>query len=240
MTKSRRTSQFGLVPGSTTALLSAPSKMPGYSWSLPAFKSCPRANGTICKGDEHGGGCYATKGFYALYPAVQRAQNVRFDWTRECLKTSDGRRTWIETLYRAIYKTRTRYFRVHDSGDMFSPAYAAAWVQVMARLERVRFWVPTRAWQIPRANGVFHVVTDSDALYRQLVEMASLPNVTVRPSALNFGEVAPIVKGLHAGTTADCPLPDMSQCPAYWQDNKCGSCRTCWNEKGTEVSYARH
>ena len=37
------------VPGTTVRLLTKTSKMPGPSWSLPAHRACPRANGSICQ-----------------------------------------------------------------------------------------------------------------------------------------------------------------------------------------------
>lgn len=234
MSRKLKASIFGTVPNTSVSLLSAPSKMPGYSWSLPAYQSCPRAHGTICDT------CYAGKGFYRM-PSVVNAQSARFTWTRESMRSASGRIAWVNTLYRAIYQTRELgevYFRVHDSGDMFSPSYAACWVELCVRLPKVKFWIPTRAWQQPRRDNLLHVMSESDGVMAQLVTMASLPNVTVRPSALNFGDVAPKVAGLHAGTTADSQT--ARQCPAHLQDNQCGKCRICWNGKGTEVSYTRH
>src|SRR5215471_11149872 len=72
------------VPGTSVRLLTQTSKMPGPSWSLPAHKACPRANGTIC--DD----CYASKGCYA-WRTTEHAQSVRFHWTVESMRTADGR-----------------------------------------------------------------------------------------------------------------------------------------------------
>jgi hypothetical protein len=80
-----------------------------------------------------------------------------------------------------------------------------------------------------------------DPLLNVLRQLASLPNVTVRPSALNFGDHAPMVAGLHAGSTA--AMPDIfraQQCPAYEQGGRCGECRACWQAKDTPISYCRH
>ena len=80
-----------------------------------------------------------------------------------------------------------------------------------------------------------------DPLLGVLRKLAALPNVTVRPSALNFGDNAPTVAGLHAGSTA--AMPDIfraKQCPAPTQNNNCGDCRACWEAKDTPVAYARH
>jgi hypothetical protein len=52
-------------------------------------------------------------------------------------------------LINVIRDSRCRYFRVHDSGDMFSVGYAECWLQVCRRLPEIRFWIPTRVWQTP-------------------------------------------------------------------------------------------
>jgi len=139
-------------------------------------------------------------------------------------------------MVNAIRETGCEYFRVHDSGDMFNVAYAQCWHEVCVRLPEVRFWIPTRAWQQPAGSlPVF------DPLMNTLRALAQLPNVAVRPSALNFGDYAPVVAGLHAGSTAG--MPDVfraRQCPAYRQDGHCGDCRDCWDAKDLPVSYSKH
>src|ERR1044071_1737598 len=116
----RATKRYATVPGTTVRLLTQNSKMPGPSWSLPAHKACPRANGTICDS------CYASKGCYR-YSSTQNAQNTRFSWTVESMRSPDGRAHWIATIVYGIRKSRCAYLRVHDSGDMFNTAYAECW-----------------------------------------------------------------------------------------------------------------
>lgn len=152
------------------------------------------------------------------------------------MRTEDGRAAWIAVMVDAIRETGTEYFRVHDSGDLFNVAYATCWLEVCRQLPHVRFWIPTRAWQQP--SGTLPMF---DPLLQLLRQLAQLQNVTVRPSALNFGDTAPVVAGLHAGSTADTHDAFAArQCPAYSQGGHCGDCRTCWDEKETPVSYCRH
>jgi hypothetical protein len=223
------TKRYAVVPGTTVRLLTQTSKMPGPSWSLPAHKSCPRSNGTICDS------CYAAKGCYR-YSSTQNAQNARFKWTVESMRTAPGRAQWIAAMVAGITQSGCEYFRVHDSGDMFSPAYAECWLAVCQALPGIRFWIPTRSWQQPKSPlPVF------DPLLNTLRKLAALPNVAVRPSALNFGDDAPVVAGLHAGSTA--AMSDhtrAAQCPAPQQGGNCGDCRVCWDEKETPVSYCKH
>ncbi len=221
--------RFATVPDSKVRLLTHTSKMPGPSWSLPAHKACPRANGTICQS------CYAAKGCYR-YRSTQNAQNTRFTWTVESMRSAAGREHWITTMVEGIRGSGCAYFRIHDSGDMFNVAYAECWYAVCQALPGVRFWIPTRSWQQPKSQlPVF------DPLVRVLRMMATLQNVTVRPSALDFGDAAPMIAGLDGGSTA--AMPDglrALQCPAPEQGGKCGDCRVCWDAKNLAVSYSRH
>lgn len=241
MAKSKHAERYGHVPGTSVALLSAPSKMPGYSWSLPAITTCPRAvfgPGAICGESKQHPSCYAKHGFYEMYECVKHAQQTRFEWTRDAIQTATGREEWIQTLARAIdlaCQHGETYFRVHDSGDMFNGAYCQCWYFVCHKVSSVKFWIPTRSWQAP------HGLPMHDPVMYWLRQLASLPNVTVRPSALRFGEHAPNVVGLHAGTTAERPdIFTARQCPAHEQGNQCGECRTCWDDKHVPVSYRKH
>jgi hypothetical protein len=126
------------------------------------------------------------------------------------------------------------YFRVHDSGDMFNAAYAQCWLEVCKALPETKFWIPTRAWQMP--SGPLPLF---DPIMATLRAMAALPNVTVRPSALNFGDAAPVATGLHAGSTSE-NTTDAHLCPAPSQGGHCDGCRTCWDARDIAVSYARH
>jgi hypothetical protein len=134
----------------------------------------------------------------------------------------------------AIRAIRVTYFRVHDSGDMFNVAYAECWLEVMRQLPDVKFWIPTRAYQ--QQGDQFQIY---DPLLNVLREMAKLPNATVRPSALDFHASAPIVAGLHAGSSAGDDSA-LFQCPAYDNGGECGPCRHCWDDKTVPVNYPIH
>lgn len=218
------------VPGTTSALLTFTTKMPGASWSIPAGEACPFAfygKNAICGSDRGAkNACYAKKGDYMRYAAVRNAQFRRFDWAVECMRTDQGIEEFITLMVTAIkYYTSADnpYFRVHDSGDLFSIKYTQAWAEIARRLPDVKFWFPTRSYR-----GPWNTV---------IIELATLDNVTVRPSALRFGDVAPVIPGLHAGTTATI---DGFSCPAAHQGNACLDCRACWDDKETDISYHKH
>ncbi len=217
------TGKAGKVPGTNVRLLTNTSKMPSKSWSLPAGKSCPAAvygPGTIC------GSCYAAKGAYKWSSTVN-AQTKRFEWAVRCMRTPEGRQAFIDEMVQRIGGTRKAYFRVHDAGDMFSPAYVRCWTAIARALPGKRFWVPTRTWQF----------LDRPLWREPLLELSALPNVTMRPSALRFGDAPPIIPGMAAGTTATTA---GYSCPAPQQGNACGDCRVCWDEPDVAVSYHKH
>jgi hypothetical protein len=152
------------------------------------------------------------------------------------MRTPAGRIAWVEYIVNAIRESKCEYFRVHDSGDMFNVSYAQCWLEVCKSLPAVKFWIPTRAWQQPAGP-----LPMFDPMLNALRALASLPNATVRPSALNFGDYAPVVPGLHAGSAA--AMPDVfraRQCPAYAQGGHCASCRTCWDSKDIPIAYPKH
>jgi hypothetical protein len=165
------------------------------------------------------------------------------------MQTAAGIALWIAAMLVAIRHVTRRgekLFRIHDSGDFFSPAYVRAWFAVCQQLPEVKFWAPTRAWQLPVStvsdNGLkaFRVLTEADSLMAELLKLASLPNVTIRPSALNFEDAPPVVAGLHAGSAA-CDTQSFGHaCPAPLQGNNCGSCRVCWLNPEVPVTYHKH
>jgi hypothetical protein len=128
--------RYPVVPGFTCRLLTLTSKMPGPSWSLPAGLACPRANGTICHGDASHKKCYAKGGCYK-WSGPRAAQLARFKWTVDSMKTDLGRELWVDVMVSAIRRSKAKYFRVHDSGDLFSARYAAAWLVESSDREQV-------------------------------------------------------------------------------------------------------
>jgi Gene product 88 len=234
----RRATSYPAVPGTTVRLLTKTSKMPCPSWSIPARLSCPNAvikPGSICEL------CYANGRAYKMYPCVVNAQQQRFNWARKCMRTSEGQAEFVRVMVQAIRQTKTRYFRLHDSGDFFCLAYAECWYQVACILPDVKFWIPTRSYQTGQSeSAAFPILNYQNGMLSTLRKLASLPNVTVRPSALFFGEAPPQITGLHAGSTADYTDANTHSCDVLSKGNVCGDCRVCWDAKTTTVSYSKH
>ena len=212
------------------ALLSWTSDMACWSFSIPALDSCPfkmtDGDDAICAS------CYATLNRYNM-EYVQKAQWGRFEWTKQTLR--DDPDQWIKVMVDTIDShVENGFFRVHDSGDLFSVAYVNAWRKVCESLPKIKFWFPTRSWR-----------AKSDKWQKALTKLAALDNVTVRPSALRYGEKPPTVDGYSAGTTVyesqDDSHKGVKFCPKTVNGGSCedNGCRTCWSDK-KGVGYLVH
>jgi protein gp88 len=217
------------VPGTRVLLLSEARKMPCPSWSLPARRACPfslHTPGAICAA------CYADSGNYRRYPNVKRAQLVRYDWARDCMRTAEGRELFVGTLSAGILACRNEFFRVHDSGDLFSPIYTRCWGDIARRVPSVRLWIPTRSHRA--------LLTDSPMAnyWREaFAHLNGASNVVCRPSADDFNDPAPMVPGFAAGSTA---VDEAPTCLAHTRRHRCGSCRRCWTDPRRAIAYRRH
>lgn len=207
--------------GKDTSLLTWTSAMDCWSWSLPAGKNgaCPmesRAANSICNS------CYAQQGRY-LFRNVRGAQLARFAYLKE---TPD---LCLSQISDFIHSNRLPYFRVHDSGDFHSLDMIHRWTLLAASIPNTSFWFPTRGWVFPHWMDA-------------LATLAALPNATVRPSALHFGDEPPTIPNLSPGTSSmEEPAAHIHDCPKALLGGSCGSnyCRTCW-EDIAPVNYYPH
>ena len=120
-----------------TGSLSKPSKMPGWSYGLPA-KECKtggklqKVPGSTCYD------CYALKGCY-VFKVVQDAQYYRL----KAIKN----RLWVQAMAMQINNKRSKEFRWHDSGDVQDLKHLAKIFKVCKLTPSVDHWLPTReAW----------------------------------------------------------------------------------------------
>jgi hypothetical protein len=121
-----------------TGGLSKPSKMPGFSYNLPATKCITGAKlvkipGSVCSG------CYALKGRYR-FPNVKDAMQRRLDSINHPL--------WIQAMATSIIETKTEFFRWHDSGDLQSLDHLKKIFEVCKLTPGIQHWLPTRETSI--------------------------------------------------------------------------------------------
>ena len=193
-----------------TGSMTRTSKMPGLSYSLPAWEcqvgSKLRAlKGSVCSG------CYAVKGNYTRYPAIKAAQYYRLQSLR------DPR--WIPAMVAQI--KRQKFFRWHDAGDLQGSWHLKNIMEVCRLTPSVKHWLPTR-----------------EVKYTSLMDPAIVPtNLKIIISDHMIDQKAhvkswPYTSGVSTNGAATCPAPK--------QGGKCGNCRACWDRNVSRVVYGKH
>ena len=119
-----------------TGGLSAPSKMPGPAYNLPATQCITGAKlvkvpGSVCHG------CYALKGRY-------RFSNVRLALARRLESLNHPR--WVDAM--TVLIKGEPWFRWHDSGDLQSAWHLKQIFEVCKRTPDTQHWLPTREARI--------------------------------------------------------------------------------------------
>jgi hypothetical protein len=116
-----------------TGSMTRTKKMPGLSYSLPAWE-CQTGGklslvpGTPCFG------CYAKKGNYTRYPAIRKAQYKRL--------ASLVHDSWVAAMVAQV--KRQRWFRWHDAGDVQSVDHMNKILEVCRQTPLTRHWLPTQ------------------------------------------------------------------------------------------------
>lgn len=186
--------------------------MPGFCYSLPAKDCQVGAKLAKIKGSVcHK--CYALRGNYA-WPRVKNKLQFRLNSLHNPL--------WIEAMTYLIRDSGDLHFRWHDSGDLQGLWHLSNIVRVAEALPEVKFWLPTR--EVKYVQDYL----DTAKFPENLVVRISSPMIDMRP--LNFPHTSTVHKGQAYGHV----------CPARTQDNKCGSCRACWDRTIANVSYPYH
>lgn len=222
-TRLTRTERDALVQ--ITGGLSAPSKMPCRSWSIPA-STCQVGSrlaeipGTICSR------CYARKGTY-IFASTRNAMARRYSRLMWALASEDNGREWVAAMSRLI-AAQGSHFRWHDSGDLQSVRHLHLLADIAESLPHVEFWLPTRevayvsAFLRERAMPANLRVRLSDARFDAPVTGRSLPGC------------------LKSGAHTDLVQLGAEPCKAPSQGGACLDCRTCWDADVTHVSYHAH
>ncbi len=120
-----------------THTLSKPSKMPGFSYGLPALECKTGSKLRLIPGSTcHG--CYALKGCY-VFPDVKKAQYKRLASLKHPL--------WTGAMSVLINSKKSNWFRWHDSGDVQDENHLMKIFAVCKLTPATRHWLPTReAW----------------------------------------------------------------------------------------------
>ena len=216
------TNQFNSIKEAEAVIggLSRPSKMPSFAWSISARRcqtgsKLVNVKGSVCEG------CYALKNRY-LFNNIQSALEKRYNlW-------HDNRELWVDAMIYLMHNKQhivnTGHFRFFDSGDiqgidMLNDINTVAWAS-----PTIRFWLPTKEYKL---------IKDYDK------EIA--PNLVIRVSAPMIDKSFQGYRHISTVYQKDkIGIAEGYVCPAPTQGNKCDSCRACWNDRISEVSYIAH
>ena len=200
--------------------LSRPSKMPSYAWSISARRcntgsKLAKVKGSVCEG------CYALKGRY-MFSNTQDALERRYDaWAND-------RERWVDAMIYLMHNKQhivnTGHFRWFDSGDlqgedMLNDINVIAWAS-----PNIQFWLPTKEYKL--------IKDFKDDVAPNLVIRVSAPMIDKDYKGHTHYSTVYTKDNLH--------MAKGYVCPASKQGNICGSCRACWNDKVSEVSYVAH
>ncbi len=201
--------------------LSKTSKMPGYSYSLPA-SACKTGSklrltkGSVCEK------CYAMKGCY-MFSNVQAALTKRL-WLINTPSFVEDFIVVLLSKYKNMRRVEDR-FRWHDSGDLQGLEHLKKINKIALGTPNLKHWLPTKE------IGIVNQYLKEGNTFAD--------NLTVRISAPLIGES---FKKRPLGlpfSTVDVTNKTVKQCPAYEQDGKCGDCSLCW-DKTVNVNYPLH
>ncbi len=191
------------------------SKMPCYSWSLSAF-DCIYTDPICIKY------CYAKKRRYTI-PNVKNALSRN--------KTIYIRKDWVSNFSKFINNfIDAKYFRWFDSGDLENIIILEKICKIADRCKNTKFWLPTRAKELLYSYYETNNQVKLKKLHPNLIIRLSASDVDIDPDYKFAKEIGVLTSSIRKKYT----------CVAKLNNNKCGSCRMCWNTKVKEVSYYLH
>lgn len=195
---------------------SEPSKMPCYSWSIPATdcrtgSKLAKIPGSVCSG------CYALKGFYRM-PSASKAMARR--------KKAYNKKAFVSSFVTALQGEQ--YFRWFDSGDLQSLSMLEDINSIALQTPGVMHWLPTKE------SGTVKSFLKKHKKFA--------PNLTVRISAYMIDQTEhSTISGCGSIVVSSFDKVGKARaCVAPSQGGKCLDCRSCWNQSIPTIAYLKH
>lgn len=221
---------------SIAGTLGHPSKMPGFSYGISAFKcqtggELSKIPGSICSG------CYAKTDWYRSWRPLLAGHARRWAGLTHP--------RWVDAMVAMITAKcvgENNYFRWHDSGDLQGVWHLANICEVARRTPDVTHWVPTREYEYVRGYlasgkeipGNLTIRLSAHMIDAEPVlppELAGFPTSTVSTvSQRHPGFDVQLVEGKGS---IECRAVEA-------RDNKCGPCRACWDGRVRNINYPQH
>ena len=219
--------------------LSRTSKMPWFSYSLPALTTCPgvRARLTELGDNSVCSQCYAQKGRYRFQ---KDRQMKRLNILASGLADGSWENNMVEILKKEAKKRKAPKFRWHDSGDVISSHHLEAIINIAERVPEVIFWLPSQSVRLMEEHLPEGVLPDNlqvrithPKIHEGTPDWdAWLRNYPKLQRMYENGEIGLLFVGQHKGT---CPaVENKSSCKAE-------NCFKCWQvDKHPIMSYKLH
>lgn len=172
------------------------------TYSTPAIQTCPKST-PLCRKL-----CYALKAERA-YPQVKPCRTANLQGSK--------RDAWVELMIEAIKARtkRTRFFRIHESGDFYNQEYVDKWFEVCRALPDLKFLAFTKSDHLDYSDCPSNLV-----LWLSVWEDSKL---------LNAGQFKRRAYAGHVGPTG-----------AFECEGACDDCRFCWNKNSRSVHFTFH
>jgi hypothetical protein len=197
------------------------------NWSLPPKESCPgRTEDTVINGVLEKGCsdlCYV--GGRAGYLRVFKSAGVAYEKNLDSVLLNPE---WKVEVMRFLSKRQPPIFRIHVSGDFFSPKYIGEWGQIMAMFPNTRFLAYTRSWRLPRLRKELNRLRNQQANFSCF---ASLDGVAHN---------AP--KGWRQAWMGQPRTEEKAVlCPGYGpKELTCDKCTLCFRDNKVNVYFPIH
>jgi hypothetical protein len=195
---------------------SVPSKMPCYSWSIPAQlcktgSKLAKIEGSVCHG------CYALKGFYRM-PSAKNAMTRRYGKIES--------KNFVSSFVKALQGET--YFRWFDSGDIQSMSMLKNIVEIARLTPTCRHWLPTK-----EATLVAQYLKSGKSFPENLTVRISAPMIDQLEHSKVTGQGSIVVTDFSKAKNA-------VNCNAPKQNGKCLDCRACWQKDVVTIAYLKH
>jgi hypothetical protein len=200
-----------------TGSLTRTSKMPGMSYSLPAWEcktgsKLSKIPGSVCFN------CYAMKNNYIRYPAIKAAQYDRLKKIK--------RAQWVVAMASQI--KNQEFFRWHDAGDVQDLDHLKKIFRVCELTPDVKHWMPTReAWISEHLNE-----KPKNLIIRFSATMVDQSSKKLPKAWRNTSTVSSNLNKTYYSEGHLCPAPK--------QGNACKDCRACWDGRIRNIVYGKH
>jgi hypothetical protein len=181
-----------------------------FNFSIPAGNdkasgkiTCPFAGSCLSL-------CYAKKGMYR-FGNVERALSKRYEASKQ--------ENFVSLITSELAKVKAGkqvYVRIHDSGDFYSPAYFAKWLEIARLNPGVRFYAYTKSHSFIRNK--FAIPENFDLIY----SLGSKNDELINQDSERHSKIFYSMEEMSAAGYSDASYLDLNATKWFTGNNKIG------------------